>query len=655
MDQVQGKKLQADASALIETYCQPCSQDGETLSVEAFCAVCKEFMCSNCTSVHKKQRMTKSHTLFEKSNMPTTLQDFPFKEESTQPCDIHPEEYIKYFCPTHQTLNCGHCSVLYHQSCKQQIISEIAKAFKEGQGYEAIKQVIIKLLNDTDACASEVNVNIKLVGDLGVHEIAKIRKYRDQINKYFEERENALLKNITQMQNMDETLLESLKLECGTLKTEVNDIKVKLQAQENNTCQLFVEVEKARIVLKRLQSTLAEINMRNAIHQHEFRKDFATENLLGSMAGLGTIEMTSENALDKRRERASSTTKDKGNRNKTSTANADTSIQAVVDIQAAETNKNFSANAETDPLLNPSGSQTSAKPKQKKQTIASTDLTSLKYNPAKDILLSTQFYTRNCRPSDMLLLPGDRLLLAESITNTVELVDINTSNLVAKVSLSTGIWGMCLLPRDRVAVSLTDSIQFLETRGQLSFGKSIAVDGDCYGVGYDNNSLIVSYKSGRVEKIDMEGRVLKKVSKGWFSNSPFKKPYYLEVVSEGPTKAIYVSDCEKNTITKMDINLNILQTFQDPALREPTGITAVGNQLLICGLKSNNIMCLDLPSGRMTQLLGEKEGIALPRNVCYNQPQNKLYVTVYLENGDVDSYVKVYKATGQKTMRSMFV
>ncbi|XP_052784509.1 uncharacterized protein LOC128220241 isoform X2 [Mya arenaria] len=654
MDQVPGKKLQADASALDVTYCQPCSQDGETLPAEAYCTVCKEFMCSNCTSVHKKQRMSKSHTLLEKSNMPTTMQDFTIKEESTQPCDIHPEERIKYFCPTHQTLNCGHCSVLDHQSCKQQIISEIAKVFKEGQGYDTIKQVIVKLLKDIDACASDVNVNIKLVEDLGEQEIAKIRNYRDQINKFFDERENELLKNIAQMQNMDEILLESLKSKCNTLKIEVNKIKTKLEAQENNTCQLFVEAELAKNMLKRLQSTLADLNMVNFIHQYQLKKDFDTEYLLRSKTGLGTVEMASANSLDQRCERASSTTKDKDDKNNTtddpssnvqavgdektsSAANADISIQAVVHITAAETTNNHSANTETVPLF--------AKPKQKKQAIVSTDLTSLKYTPAKDILVSTQFYTRNCPLSDMLLLPGDRLLLAECITHTVKLIDINTSNLVANVSVPTGIWGMCLLPRDRVAVSLTDSIQFLETRGQLSLGKSIAVDGDCYGVGYDNNSLIVSYKTGRVEKIDMEGRVLNKVSKRMFSGSPFKKPFYLTVVNEGPTKAIYVSDCEKNTITSLDINLNILETFHDPALKEPTGITAVGNQLLICGLKSNNIMCLDLPSGRMTQLLCEKEGIELPRSVCYNQQQNKLYVTVDLEIGDVDSYVKVYKTT----------
>ncbi|XP_052809749.1 uncharacterized protein LOC128238173 [Mya arenaria] len=659
MDQVPGKKLQVDASALEATYCQPCSHDGETLPAEAYCTVCKEFMCINCISVHKKIRMTKSHTLLDKSSMPSTMQDFTTKEESTKPCNIHPEECIKYFCPTHQTLNCGHCSVLDHQSCKQQIISEIAKAFKEGQSYEGIKQVIVKLLKDIDACASDVEANTKLVKDLGEREISKIRNYRDQINKYFDEREQTLLETIAQMINMDEILLNSLKPKCDNLKTQVDEIKAKLAAQESNNSLLFIEAHISKSLLEGLQLSLAEIKKKNTIQQYQIRKDPATESLLCSRTGLGTFEeidtsqklgqtcehsrrSTSQNEDEKIHAASDPASNVKAVRDeKTTTSDAATNTQAVVDIQATQTTKTFTANPVPEPPLNPSGTQTSAKQKQKTQNKVSNDLTSLKFTSAQDILVKPSSDNRNCQLSDILLLSEDRLLLSDSTNGTLKIVDLKTSSLMTEVSVPGMPWGMCHIPGDMVAVSVSHSIQFLETRGKLILGKNIKVDDVCRDVGYHNGNLIISFESGKVQKFDMEGNVLTEMS-----NMSFKTPWYLKIVGDDQTAAIYVSDFRKFEITKLDMNLNILETFKHPALCHPRAITAVGNQLIICGFTSDNIMCLDLPSGKMTQLLGKEEGIARPHCVCYSEQQNKMYVALWTL-GDADNYVKVYDTTSK--------
>ncbi|XP_052810694.1 uncharacterized protein LOC128238622 [Mya arenaria] len=657
MDQVPGKKLQVDAAALDVTYCQPCSQDGETIPAEAYCTVCKEFMCSTCTSVHKKQRISKSHTLLDKRSMPSTMGDSTTKEDSTQPCDIHPEECIKYFCPTHQTLNCGHCVVLDHQSCKQQIISEIAKAFKEGQGYNTIKQVIVQLLKDIDACASDVKENTKLVKELGQHEIAKIRSYRDQINKYFDEREQALIKTIAEMKNMDDILLNSLKPKCDNLKTQVGEIKAKLAARENNTSQLFIDAHISKNLLEGLKLSLVEVKKKNTIQQYQIRSDPATESLLGSRTGLGTLEkISTSESQDPRCEHSKrSGTQNEGEKNtttsdptsnvqavrdqNTNTSDTTTNIQAIGDIKATQSTKMLSANTVPEPPLNPSGTTTSAKPKQETQNTVSNDLTSLKFTTAPDILVKPRSDTENCWMRDILLLSGDRLLLSDGSKGTLKLVDLKTSSLMTEVDVQGCPWGMCHITGDMVTVSVTHSIQFLETRGKLILGKNIKVDNGCCGVGYHNGNLIISFESGKVQKIDMEGKVLKKMS-----NMSFKTPWYLKIVGDDQTAAIYVSDLTKFEITKLDMNLNILETFKHPALGVPTAITAVGNQLIICGWTRNNIMCLDLPSGKMTQLL--EEGIEAPCCVCYSEQQNKMYVALWTL-GDADNYVKVYDTTSK--------
>ncbi|XP_052817964.1 uncharacterized protein LOC128243987 [Mya arenaria] len=544
--------------------------------------------------------MTKSHALHNTSTLPTTMRDLSKEEVSTDHCADHPGEFIKYFCPTHQALNCGHCSILEHQSCKQQIISEIAKAFKDGTGYEAIKDVLVQLLNDIDTCLFEVEDNIKLVEKLCKSEMSKLSEYRDKVNKYFNEREKALLNSVTKMQNMDERLLNTIKPNCHNLKSQVIEIKTKLEAQENNDSQLFIEAHKAKNMLDGLKSTLAKLNKEKVIHQYQFRKDPSTESLLASITGLGTFEILDDaKAIDHGCEQTSSTTQDKDTNNSSDAATE----QAVGGILAAQTPKVEANTPEVNaiPVRSPSDSS-------------------------------------DCCLASMLLLPGDRLLLSDGHNDNVKLVDLKSSSLVSQITLPGWPCGMCLLPEDRVAVGFrSGSISFLDTQGQISLAKSIKVDVECRGVGYYNDSIIVLYLSGNMEKRNMKGKLLKMVS------NQFEYACNLTVVSEGERAFIYVSDYCKHTITKLDMDLNILKTFQDPALRSPMGTTAVGNKLLICGVQSNNIMCLDLPSGQMTQLLGEKNRLMAPRCVCYKKQQNKLFITccTYLVT-DLDDYVKVF-------------
>ncbi|XP_052811791.1 uncharacterized protein LOC128239264 [Mya arenaria] len=313
--------------------------------------------------------------------------------------------------------------------------------------------------------------------------------------------------------------------------------------------------------------------------------------------------------------------------------------KTVVVIQATQKIKTFTTNTVPEPSLNPSGTQTSAKPKQKTQNIVSNDLTRLKFTSAPEILVRPPSEFRNCWLNDILLLSGDRLLLNDISTRTLKIIDLKTSSLTSEVNVPGMPWGMCHIPGDKVAICVSQSIQFLEKRGKLFLGKNIKVDSDCRGVGYHNGNLIISFESGNVQKINMEGKVLATIS-----TSSFKNPWHLKVVGDDQTAAIYVSDFEMCTITKLDMNLITLETFKDPALRKPLGITAVGNQLIICGWLSHNIMCLDLQSGNMTELLGMVEGIASPKIVCYSLQQNKMYVAVF-ENGDANNYVKVYNTT----------
>ncbi|XP_052774343.1 uncharacterized protein LOC128212966 isoform X2 [Mya arenaria] len=289
---VPGKKLQLETSAVDKTYCQPCSRDRDTLPAEAYCAVCKEFLCSNCASVHSKLKITRTHSLLHKSNMPPLTRDKGDQDEfeCTEPCETHPKEFIKYFCQTHQIMNCGHCVVQSHRSCHVDVISEISKAFKDGPEYGDIDKAITRLFKDIDDCATTIEKNMKLMAEMGESEISKLKRCRDEVNNYFDEREKSLMLIIENMKKNDEAILDNLRPKCNNLKVKVVEIKNNIATHEHNNVQLFIEVKRAKKVLEVLQTALANISMQNTIHQYKFKKDSATERLMASNTGLGRVE-----------------------------------------------------------------------------------------------------------------------------------------------------------------------------------------------------------------------------------------------------------------------------------------------------------------------------------------------------------------------------
>ncbi|XP_052808134.1 uncharacterized protein LOC128237003 [Mya arenaria] len=569
--EVSGKKLSDQDRA----YCQPCYEEGEHITADAFCTVCKEFLCSTCINEHRALKATKRHTLLDKTSMPTSMTDKVNEENNNMPCDIHPKEFIKYFCSSHETVNCGHCLVIEHRSCKINIISEISDSFKNGPDYRDIKSLISKLLKDVNDCISDVESNIKTVLKIGEDEIKKLKDYREKVNNNFDEREKSLLEIIEQIKDMDKSRLDSLKPKCDEIKAKLDEMKCKLDAQERNSVNLFIEAKKVRKQVECLEAALNDISKENIVQRYEFIKDTATEKLIAASSSLGIVS------------------------------------------------KDQKTGKQTVPI----------------------DLTSLKFTKVSGILVKSSTDIGECWLTSMLLLSGNRLLVSDHNNSTLKLVDLQTSSMISQIKLPGKPFGMCVLPADKVAVCLFDksSVVFLDTRGQNSVGTSIKVEVKCYDIAYHNDQLIVSFEGGNIVKMDMEGNTIKKMDTV-NGKALFKSCFNMTLMDDGRNAAICVSDYYNHTVTKLDIDLNILQTFNDPAIQNPRGLTAFGNQLLICSYGTTKIFRLDMSSGTMIQLLGESDGIQHPYRAVYSPEQNKLYIISY-ESGknDLDNNVHVYK------------
>jgi len=231
--------------------------------------------------------------------------------------------------------------------------------------------------------------------------------------------------------------------------------------------------------------------------------------------------------------------------------------------------------------------------------------------------------------SDIAVLSPSRLLVRDWTNNTLRLMDSVNGGVLSQVSPPSCPWGLCLLGGGGAAVVLYSlkKIQCVRINGdKLSLDRSIDVKEDPVGISaFKSSNLVVSYQDpGRVEMMTMGGRVIDAVDNQKAGKQLFQYPYFIATSNNAD---IFISDWGTNTITQMDVSLQITRIFTSPTLTLPRGIVSVStDQLLVANRASHSIVVLNPTNGTMTPLLGQADGIQVPWAVAWCPASKKLYV-----------------------------
>ncbi|XP_052816154.1 protein wech-like [Mya arenaria] len=243
--------------------------------------------------------------------------------------------------------------------------------------------------------------------------------------------------------------------------------------------------------------------------------------------------------------------------------------------------------------------------------------------------------------SSALISPG-LFLLADFRNDCVKLVDVSSRTVTARLQLPGQPWDVCVLADDQAAVTFPGKsmIQLLSTKGgQLSRGKEIKVSPECRGITSYNNRLYVLYAlNPRIEVMTLDGHIKSTFQKDG-GRQLFQAPYYLTVSASTPP-TLYVSDSDANTVLQLSLDGKVLREYRDMQLKYPRSVVEVGpGQLLVCGLNSHTVMLLTERYGKMTEILGQKDGLTKPFSVTFC-PHTRAIVVGMCDN----TSLKVFKA-----------
>jgi len=239
------------------------------------------------------------------------------------------------------------------------------------------------------------------------------------------------------------------------------------------------------------------------------------------------------------------------------------------------------------------------------------------------------------------LLSNKRMIVCDFTNASVKLLDLKFGCLVSGFRLSSNPWDVCILPEQHAAVTLPEEgkIQILTTKESIALVTSLKTKKDCRGICFWENKIFVTFFDGTLQMIDLKGKVIQEVKTG----EMFERPLYITMTGKEPT--LFVSDAVRNSVTKYDLQFNILATMKNEALIGTRAIVPVDDcHLLVCGRESKKLLLLNTETQEMKVLLGPNEENLCAQCVCYSRELGKLYITCIEDgNAGVCDSVKVFE------------
>jgi len=230
-------------------------------------------------------------------------------------------------------------------------------------------------------------------------------------------------------------------------------------------------------------------------------------------------------------------------------------------------------------------------------------------------------------PTDIAVVSPTEILACDYVGKTVALVDSIRGDIVATVLTPGRPRSLCVLREGILAVSLEGKkVQFIKVgRGALTLDHVLEFDKDVFGIASLNNNLILSFSNpSRIAMMTLEGKFICTVDNQKAGGEVFRRPAYLTNPTDGH---IFASDCDANTVTKLDNRLVVMRTYTDPSIQSPHGIISISrDQLLVCSCHNHSVVLLNTRTGNTTVLLGEQDGLSCPKALTYCHTQRQLFV-----------------------------
>ncbi|XP_019613636.1 PREDICTED: keratin, type I cytoskeletal 9-like [Branchiostoma belcheri] len=191
--------METEGCSSSNVACGACESKGEAKS---YCVECGDFICEECNSAHRRMKSLKGHQL-------VGMEDFrsgavvKAAKLRTQPCRLHEDESLKFFCQTCGEAVCRDCIIMEHKGHSYTHLSEASAA---------IKEELATALQNSDKKVAELNKKQQEILDKKSLLKDTVSKVQDKINEAAEQTRNRLKRMLDRVDAEEKELLQKVQV-----------------------------------------------------------------------------------------------------------------------------------------------------------------------------------------------------------------------------------------------------------------------------------------------------------------------------------------------------------------------------------------------------------------------------------------------------------
>lgn len=498
----------------IDISCQPCLFEGNTVAAEGYCQVCNEYLCRTCLSVHQKQSATRSHATLGKDQMAKGQSQRPYA--CYRVCKIHVREIVKFYCQSHDSVGCGDCMVLDHNSCEVDLVADISSVFTSADEQGEIEQQFDLFETKLSQTREQLSMSKRDIGHKHSKVLLDIREFRKEINDHLDKMEAKLIAEAENATQSAIIVIEEFTTELQTLLNEVNDMRTEIAAKADECNELFVSIKQAKAHIGNIKRAHKDMNSEMQIQGFQFQRNNDIGRVLFGCTALGVLQTSSK------------------------TKPLPQMLTSIMDMKGVYAGTITVNDTNDIPTCKISG-MVIVSPDElvcvDNRSSRTVKLICLKNNETKHAI------TLDHNPFD---------ITCTSIQKDQLAITLPKPNKIIFVSVSNGI---------------------------LSEQHSISVGGECYGICKYNDGLAVTYCSpGSVELLDISGNVTRTIKTNSNGQHLFSKPLYIDFCPR--SNNIFVGDIDKNAVIKVTKDGEMTGQYQESVWPQGIFVRDDGNVIV---------------------------------------------------------------------------
>lgn len=253
-------------------HCDPCKYEGQEKTATKLCQDCKEFLCKDCTDVHKKLTISRNHAVLPVDNISGL--SYSVGKNCTILCENCQNVEVSDYCQQHHVVTCQTCRTVRHRKCNCTSVQERSRTYEKAD-LDQVKGKAKAMVDKLDKLPREKNDDLQNISSLKETYTEETKAYFEKVRKLLTLLEETILTELNKCAIQERQEIEHhLQVVSTTKELLQNDSKLLDDAKKSKTKEfVFAAAVKLSNRVKEYELLVEDISLERRIPLTSFTKN----------------------------------------------------------------------------------------------------------------------------------------------------------------------------------------------------------------------------------------------------------------------------------------------------------------------------------------------------------------------------------------------